>query len=144
MPVVAGLDPKYQPMLDRIEAIPAIGYFGLTVTHLEEGICHAVMPHNKDSDGIFNSYHGGLLATCADMVACLAIMTQLSPDQAMATTDLNIRYLRPCLTDVTAKAHVIRMGKTLCPAHVDLLDARGRLVAVAQAAYMLIPGPTKS
>lgn len=141
MPAVAGLDAKYQPMLERIEKIPAIGHFGLTVTHLEDGVCHAMMPHNKESDGIFHSYHGGLLATCADMVACLAIMTQCDPEQGMATTDLNIRYLRPCLTDVTAKARVIRRGRTLCPVQVDLEDGRGRLVAVAQVAYMLIPTP---
>jgi len=51
---------------------------------------------------------------------------------------MNIRFLAPCLTDVTAKARVIKFGRTLCPVAVDLFDAKGQQVAVAQVNYMLL------
>lgn len=139
MPAVRTLDDQYTPLIERMETIPAIHHFGLTITHLEKGISHGTMPHRAESDGIFNSYHGGLLATAADMVACYAVMTQTPVEQNLATSDLSIRYLRPCVTDVVVKAKVIKLGRTLCPVHVDLEDTRGRLVAVAQVAYMLLP-----
>ncbi len=49
---------------------------------------------------------------------------------------MNIRFLAPCLSDVTAVAKVIKLGRTLCPVSVDLFDRRGILVAVAQVNYI--------
>ena len=60
------------------------------------------------------------------------------PDAKLTTTDMNIRFLAPCLTDVTARARVIKLGSTLCPVAVDLFDTNDRQVAVAQVSYFLI------
>jgi len=51
---------------------------------------------------------------------------------------MNIRFLAPCLTDVTVKAEVIKSGRTMCPVSVDLDDTEGKHVAVTQANYMLL------
>lgn len=87
-------------------------------------------------DGIFESFHGGLLMTVADMAACFAVMTLTGPDQVMTTTDMNIRFLAPCLSEVRAVATVIKAGRLLCPSNVELFDANGKQVAVAQVTYM--------
>jgi acyl-coenzyme A thioesterase PaaI-like protein len=39
---------------------------------------------------------------------------------------------------VTAKARVIKFGRVMCPVAVELFDAAGKLVAVAQVNYMLL------
>ena len=57
---------------------------------------------------------------------------------------MNIRFLAPCLTDVTARARVIKFGRTLCPVAVDLFDAQGQQVAVAQVNYILLDHPPRS
>ena len=57
---------------------------------------------------------------------------------AIPIMDMNIRFLAPCFTDVTARARVIKLGRTLCPVAVDLYDADDRQVAVAQVSYFLI------
>ena len=62
----------------------------------------------------------------------------IGADEQVATTDFNIRFLRPCLTDATCKARVIKIGNRLCVAEADLLDEQGRKVAVAQATYARI------
>ena len=79
--------------------------------------------------------HGGILATIADSVTCWAILTEIGAEEQVATTDFNIRFLRPCLTDAVCHARVIRSGRRLCVAEADLLDTKGRKVAVAQATY---------
>jgi uncharacterized protein (TIGR00369 family) len=76
--------------------------------------------------------------TIADSAACFAIFTRTGPSIRLTTTDMNIRFLAPCLTDVTAKATVIKFGKTLCPVSIDLFDMSGKHMAVAQVNYMLL------
>ena len=76
--------------------------------------------------------------TAADSAACFAILTQTRADQLLTTTDMNIRFLAPCLTDLRVRARVIKRGRTLCPVAVDLFDARNTLVAVAQVSYLLL------
>lgn len=36
--------------------------------------------------------------TIADSIACFAVLTKTSVDQVLTTTDMNIRFLAPCLT----------------------------------------------
>ncbi len=78
--------------------------------------------------------------TIADSTACVAIFTKTGPFIKLTTTDMNIRFLAPCLSDVTVKARVIKIGRTLCPVAVDLYDAANKHVAVAQVNYILIEG----
>ncbi|WP_373531288.1 PaaI family thioesterase [Vampirovibrio sp.] len=127
-----------QRILDRVRKIPAFDKFGLQVLELSPGLCEAKMPRDKDFDGIFESFHGGLLMAVADTIACFAIMTHTGPDERMATTDMSIRFLAPCMTDVRAVARVIKLGRSLCPVHVDLYDLNNRLVAVAEVCYMRV------
>jgi len=128
--------PEGQALLARVRRIPIVETLGIRIDHFEPGYCKALVPHDRRFDGVFESYHGGLLMTVADSVACFAIMTQTGPDEPLTTTDMNIRFLAACIGDVTAEARVIKLGKTLCPVSVDLLDPTGVKVAVAQVTYM--------
>ena len=123
-------------ILERVRRIPIFDRIGLHVEELSPGICKATAKHDKDYDGIFESFHGGMLMTVADTIACFAVMTHTGPEERMATTDMNIRFLAPCMTDVRAVARLIKLGKTMCPVHVDLYDMNERHVAVAQVSYI--------
>ena len=125
-------------LLKRIYAIPIMETLKIEVLTLDEGYCETRIPRKPDYDGVFESFHGGLLMTIADTTACYAILTQTGPDAKLTTTDMNIRFLAPCFTDVIARARVIKLGRTLCPVAVDLYDADDRQVAVAQVSYFLI------
>ncbi|MFN8615362.1 MAG: PaaI family thioesterase [Vampirovibrionales bacterium] len=128
-----------EALLARIQAIPAVGHLAFTIESLSSGECVATMPRPKAMDGIFESYHGGLLATAADMAACFAILTLTPPNEAITTTDLAIRYLAPCLSAVRVRATVVKLGRTLCPTEVRLTDDSGKLVATATVTYMRLP-----
>ncbi len=116
-----------------------MGSLKFKIIEFAEGFCEASVPHDPAFDGVYRSFHGGLLATVADSVACFAIMTITGPDEPLTTTDFSIRFLAPCLTDVTARAKVIKVGRTLCPVGVDLYDTNNRHVAVAQVTYIRLP-----
>ena len=130
----------YADILDRIQHIPIVQTLRIRINHLEDGICNAHVPRELKYDGIYDSLHGGLLMTIADSIACFAIMTRTGPRERLTTTDMNIRFLAPCRTDVTARARAVKIGRTLCPVHVDLYDQNDTLVAVAQVTYIRL-GP---
>ena len=125
-------------LLARINRIPIVVTLGLEIVRFGDGTCESRAPRRLKYDGVFESFHGGLLMTIADSTACFAILTRTGADTRLTTTDMNIRFLAPCLTDVTAKARVIKFGRTLCPVAVDLFDQNGEQVAVAQVTYMLL------
>lgn len=131
-------------LLERIGRIPIVQTLDLRVVRFEDGYCESHVPRRLKYDGVFESFHGGLLMTIADSTACFAILTRTGPAARLTTTDMNIRFLAPCLTDVTAKARVIKFGRTLCPVAVDLFDEAGQQVAVAQVNYILLAPRTEN
>ncbi|HSB06622.1 MAG TPA: PaaI family thioesterase [Thermodesulfobacteriota bacterium] len=125
-------------ILTRIKKIPIVTTLQLKIISLSDGYCEVKVPRKLKYDGVFKSFHGGLLMTIADSSACFAIFTKTGPEVQLTTTDMNIRFLAPCLSDVTAKARVIKLGRTLVPVSVDLFDSKNKHVAVAQVNYILL------
>ena len=133
------LTPEFKnDILTVINKIPIVGTLEMQIVSLADGYCETKVQRKSSYDGVAKSFHGGLLMTIADSAACFAIFTKTGPFIKLTTTDMNIRFLAPCLTDVTVKATVIKLGRTLCPVSVDLYDATGKQVAVAQVNYYLI------
>lgn len=135
--------PQGQAILERIKRIPIFETLGMRITAFGEGYCEAVVPHRREFDGVYGSFHGGLLMTAADSIACFAIFTQTGADQHLTTTDMSIRFLAPCQSNVVVRANVIKLGRTLCPVAVDLFDASGKKVAIAQVTYMRLDNSPK-
>jgi len=125
-------------ILTEIHKIPIVDTLEIQIISLADGYCETKIPRKLSYDGVFKSFHGGLLMTIADSTACFAIFTKTGPYIKLTTTDMNIRFLAPCLSDVTAKATVIKTGRTMCPVSVDLYDETEKHVAVAQVNYMLL------
>jgi uncharacterized protein (TIGR00369 family) len=120
----------------RLSQIPIFKTLRLRLGTIDEGIAELTAPYDPAYDGIFNSFHGGLLMTLADTVACVAVLTLAGANALITTTDMNIRFLAPCHSNATAVAKVIKFGKTLCPVSVEIRDALSVPVAVAQVTYM--------
>ena len=127
-----------EAILRRVMRIPIVETLQMQIISFSDGYCETMAPRKPGYDGVFESFHGGLLMTLADSTACFAIFTKTGPDVRLTTTDMNIRFLAPCLTDAFAKAEVIKLGRTLCPVAVNLFDAHNNHVAIAQVNYMLL------
>lgn len=133
------LDPaRKAAILRRVASIPIVDTLGMEVLELATGLCRIKVARKPDYDGVFESFHGGLLMTVADSAACFAILTVTGAEARLTTTDMNIRFLAPCLSDLTVAARIIKVGRTMCPVSVELFDDAGVLVAVAQVNYILL------
>lgn len=120
----------------RLGKIPIFRTLGFRLEAVSKGSATLIAPYDPSYDGIFQSFHGGLLMTLADTAACVAVLTSAGANAEITTTDMNIRFLAPCRSNCTAEATVIKFGKTLCPVSVTLWDMNGTQVALAQVTYM--------
>jgi uncharacterized protein (TIGR00369 family) len=118
---------------ERLHTIPAMRTFGYRLEELSRGRAVMVAPYDSKLDGIFQCFHGGLLATLADSTAAVAVLTVTGAETPTTTTDLNIRFLAPCRTDARATAQIIKNGSSLILSEINIHDMNGRHVAVSQA-----------
>ncbi len=80
--------------------------------------------------------HGGVTATLIDTAMAFAVRTRLAIDEATATIDLTIHYLRPHLTGTfTCTARVVRAGKRIFTVSADVHNEEGKLIATGLSTY---------
>jgi len=137
MPEYEGIsEEEVKALMERIHSVPIIETLQMEILRVSPGECDGYVPRAEKWDGIYRTFHGGMLATIADTVTCWAILTLTGADAQVATTDFNIRFLAPCNTGVVCHAKVIKVGRTLCPTEAEIRDEEGKLVAVAQVTYI--------
>jgi uncharacterized protein (TIGR00369 family) len=97
-----------------------------------------VAPHVVNTNG---GLQGGLLATLVDSAAGRLAMRQLAPGESVATSDMNLRYLRPILTgSALATARIMHCGKRSMVIQVDITAMpAGDLAAIATVSFATIP-----
>jgi uncharacterized protein (TIGR00369 family) len=131
------LDPGTEAALrERIGSIPIFTNLGFSGLRLGAGCVECTVARVREFDGIFDSFHGGLLMTAADSAAAITALTIWGADARITTTDMSIRFLAPARSDVKLLAQAIKRGRTLVPVTANLWRDDGTLVAVAQVTYM--------
>ena len=120
----------------RLTTIPIFKTLGFQNLRLGPGWCEAFVPRQAAYDGIYETFHGGMMMTVADSLAAAAILTVCGAESRIATTDMNIRFLAPARSGIRVRAQVIKRGRTLVPVNAELWDESGALVALAQVTYM--------
>jgi|GEM_PF-1626022 len=94
------------------------------------------LPYNASLDNGANAIHGGILCVLIDTAAWYAVA--LETDGWPATIELQTRFLAPAArTDLTASAHVVRAGKRLAVADVEVHTPDGTLIATGTATFAL-------
>lgn len=89
------------------------------------------LPH---ADWLCNStdgFHGGVVAALADTCGTGASLAASGAEGFIATVSMNISYLAPASTDLTATAVCIKPGRRIQVSEVRVRDANERLVAEA-------------
>lgn len=83
--------------------------------------------------------HGGVTATLIDTAMAFAVRTRLPEEEATATIDLTVHYLRPHVEGVvTCTAKVVRAGKRIFTVSADVVNDQGKLVATGISTYTRI------
>ena len=120
----------------RLQSVPIFKSLGFAEVRIGVGWFECTVARNPEFDGIFDSFHGGLLMTAADSAAAVVSLTVWGPQSRITTTDMNIRFLAPARSDVKLFAQAIKQGRTLIPTVANFWRDDGALVAVAQVTYM--------
>lgn len=95
----------------------------------------AIEPHKLN---LLGTLHGGVTATLIDAAAGIAIIGFLGGRPA-TTVELKVNYLRPVTHGkVHARSRIIKLGRTLAFATVEVKDSHARLVATGSATYMVL------
>ena len=123
----------------RVDEIPVYGALSFRIIQVRRGLCIATVPRNRSYDGIFDTFHGGMLLTVADSAAAIAVLTTCGADAKIATTDMGIRFLAPATDDVVVRMEVIKTGRTLVPLQGELRDQYGGPLAICQVTYIRLP-----
>ena len=80
--------------------------------------------------------HGGVTATLIDTAMAFAVRTRLAIDEATATIDLTVHYLRPHISGTfTCTAKVVRAGKRIFTVSADVHGEGGKLIATGLSTY---------
>jgi uncharacterized protein (TIGR00369 family) len=131
-------------IMARLETIPLARTLNVRLARLERGECDLELEDRRDLDGIFDSLHGGILATLADSAVAFAMLTLTGPDARLTTVEFDIRFLAPCRETVVAKSRVVKAGRTLLTGHVDLVGKdSGTLMAVCGLTYIRLGARSK-
>jgi uncharacterized protein (TIGR00369 family) len=130
--------------VDELQVILQNGFPDAEVPHVEEVnddfvlMSYAITDRHGRPGGTVS---GPAMMTLADTSAWVVIMSQIGPVVLAVTTSLHIDFLRkPELTDLMAKARILKLGKRLAVVDVEL-SSRGttELVAKAQVTYSIPP-----
>ncbi len=126
----------------RLSFSPFIAFLGMTVTEADAAAQRVTMtiPMRAEFERGAGSgqWHGGPLAAIIDTVGDYALVMMLG--RPLPTVNFRVDYLKPAVSpSLTATATVRRAGKSVGVVDVDLLDAKGTLVAIGRATYSTLP-----
>jgi uncharacterized protein (TIGR00369 family) len=82
-------------------------------------------------DGV--EWHGGVIASLIDLAGHAAVAVRIG--RMAPTIDLRIDYLSAASGDLVATARLLRAGRSVARADVEIRDARDRLVAVGRGVF---------
>lgn len=104
---------------------------GMSLAGTGAGTATVLLPVGPEVVNAVGTLHGGAIATLVDVAGTIAIMGADEQQRPGVTTDLNVSYFsagRPGTT-VTARARVLKSGKTLAFVSVDVEGEGGKLLA---------------
>ena len=123
---------------------PPIGFLlGTRPTAASEGTCTFSLPATGWLTSPLGLVEGGVTAALADLALGGAVQTTVPAGAAFAPTDLRVQFLRPVPPDgrtVTANGTVVHRGRGVAVARADVVNADGKLVALATGSAVILPG----
>jgi uncharacterized protein (TIGR00369 family) len=113
---------------------------GATLEAVEPGTVTIACPFNDGLTQQHGLFHGGLLASLADVACGYAALSMLAAGREVLTVEFKINFLKPAKTDgVIAVGQVVQSGRTLTVCEGSVFDAtRTRLLAKVTATMMSV------
>ncbi|WP_253741584.1 PaaI family thioesterase [Halorientalis sp. IM1011] len=121
-----------------------LSWLNISVEDLEEGRAVMHLPYQeKLANWVTGTIHGGVTATLIDTCSAFALRTTMDDpmETTLATTDLDVKYVRPATSDIEVEAAVIRSGTSTGVTRVTVTgetdDGEEKIVAIGATTYRL-------
>lgn len=129
-------DEDFEYAANQLRTLPFAQLIGIELAELrmDEAVIRISMRDDlRQPSGVL---HGGVTATLIDTAMAFAVRTRLAREEATATIDLTVHYLRPHLEGVfSCTAKVVRAGKRIFTVSAEVHGANGKLIATALSTY---------
>ena len=127
----------YQLLMDRVNKP---GHFSsnanIRIEKLDEGYAEGVLDVRSENLNMLGTVHGGCLATLADTVAGMGVITS---GYVAVTANYGLNFLRPATgKQIRCIASAEKMGKTLCVMRVELFNDTSKPVAAGSFTFCLL------
>jgi uncharacterized protein (TIGR00369 family) len=121
---------------DALHSLPFAQLIGMRLAALEIDTATIEIEMRDDLRQPSGVLHGGVTATLIDTAMAFAVRTRLGLDEATATIDLTVHYLRPHIDGkFSCTAKVVRAGKRIFTVSADVLGKDGKLIATGLSTY---------
>jgi uncharacterized protein (TIGR00369 family) len=135
-------DKKQATHMSRIKEMvnksPYYQHINMELVEFTDSGCVMKMNVEDFHCNIYDTAHGGAVASLADSACGLALVTSINSDELIVTQNLNINYLLPVAKGMlTAKGNVIRRGRNSAVLEADIFDESGRKVAHAHSIHII-------
>jgi thioesterase domain-containing protein len=142
------MEEKYKALAAYLEsAIGIVKHMGLKVISMRERHVKLLMPLQKNVNHVGSMYAGSLF-TLGEIMGGAVFIASFNIDQYYPLVkEVQIRYRRPALTDITVEAtlsedrieHILKTieekGKADFNLNLELLDAEGEVVSLMQGIW---------
>ena len=107
---------------------------------VEEGFVRFIVKADDRLLNLMGGVHGGFSATVIDTITGCAVSTLLDEETAFATTDLNVKMIRPIQVGqgLIAEGRVINRSRRLAVADGKIIDENGKIFAIGSASCMIL------
>ena len=136
---------RLRTLATQAEAVPYHATLAIRVDALAADRVRVRIPYTDDNSNPGRALHGGVYASAIDAAGVLAAWGGIDDSTALEprTLDLSVCYLAAAIgEDIVAEARVLRRGKELAYAAVDVRTDEGRAVATGLVTHrMAAAGP---
>jgi uncharacterized protein (TIGR00369 family) len=121
---------------------PIARLLGMWATKVDVGLVVFACTPDESAYNPIGLVHGGLMATMADSAAGCAVHTTLEAGAGYSSIDITVNFLRPVTLasgTLVATGRVVKPGRRVAAAAVEIVDGAGKLVATASSSCLIMP-----
>ncbi|MGE5548475.1 MAG: PaaI family thioesterase [Solirubrobacterales bacterium] len=124
---------------ELLSKVPLAVHMNIRAEHIRKGAARLLMPYGPHLARPVDTVSGPAMMTLADVSLWAAVLSMAGPVEMVVTTNLTMNFLRKAgATDIVAEARVLKMGRRLAVAAVELVAADSdELIAHATASYAI-------
>jgi len=121
----------------QLDRSPYQRFLGVKLVRADEGLVEIRLPFKGEFLRMDGSdwYHGGIVSALADIAGAYAVVT-VAGEGSGATIDLRVDWVKPARKgDLVAIGRIVKTGRTICVADVEVRDNSNVLIAVARGTF---------